>query len=187
MGRYCREVPAVHYTDLLIVAAVAFVAPLSLGFAPRVRLPAIVLEILLGIVIGPSVLGWAKADLPVQILNLIGLAFLLFLAGLEVDFERLRGRTLRVTTAGFGLSLGIATVVGLGLTAGGFVKSPLFVAIVLVSTSLGVIVPVLKDSNNVHSSFGQLIIAAASIADSARSSSCRCSSRARGPAARPGR
>jgi Kef-type K+ transport system membrane component KefB len=48
---------------------------------------------------------------------------------------------------------------------GGFVKSPLFVAIVLVATSLGVIVPVLKDSGNIGSSFGQLVIAAASIAD----------------------
>jgi Kef-type K+ transport system membrane component KefB len=56
-------------------------------------------------------------------------------------------------------------VVGLGLEAGGFVKSPLFVAIVLVATSLGVIVPVLKDSGNINSSFGQLVIAAASIAD----------------------
>jgi len=49
--------------------------------------------------------------------------------------------------------------------AGGFVKSPLFVAIVLVATSLGVIVPVLKDSGNISTSFGQLVIAAASIAD----------------------
>jgi len=56
-------------------------------------------------------------------------------------------------------------IVGVALNAGGFVKSPLFVAIVLVATSLGVIVPVLKDSNNISSSFGQLVIAAASIAD----------------------
>ena len=59
----------------------------------------------------------------------------------------------------------IAIVLGLGLQAGGFVKSPLFVAIVLVATSLGVIVPVLKDSGNISSNFGQLVIAAASIAD----------------------
>ena len=63
------------------------------------------------------------------------------------------------------MSFAIAIVLGLGLQAGGFVKSPLFVAIVLVATSLGVIVPVLKDSGNISSSFGQLVIAAASIAD----------------------
>ena len=81
----------VHFTNLLIVVAVALVAPLALGFFPRIRLPAIVLEIVLGIVIGPSGLGWVKPDLPVTILSLVGLAFLLFLSGLEIDVERLRG------------------------------------------------------------------------------------------------
>jgi Kef-type K+ transport system membrane component KefB len=157
--------PIVHYTNLLIVVAAGLAAPLVLGFFPRLRLPAIVLEIVLGIVLGPSGLGWVKADLPVSILSLIGLAFLLFLAGLEIDVERLRGRILKLTALGFAVSFGIAVVVGLGLRAGGFVKSPLFVAIVLVATSLGVIVPVLKDSGNISSSFGQLVIAAASIAD----------------------
>jgi Kef-type K+ transport system membrane component KefB len=157
--------PDVHFTNLLIVLAIGLLAPLVLGFAPRVRLPAIVLEIVLGIAVGPSGLGWVEPDLPVSILALIGLAFLLFLSGLEIDVERLRGRILKLTAIGFGLAFVIAVVVGLGLHAGGFVKSPLFVAIVLVATSLGVIVPVLKDSGNISSSFGQLIIAAASIAD----------------------
>lgn len=155
----------VHYTNLLIVVAAAFAANLALGFFPRVRLPAIVLEILLGIAIGPSVLGWVTPDPPVSILSLIGLSFLLFLAGLEIDVRRLRGRTLRLAASGFALSFVIGIVLGLGLSAGGFVKSPLFVAIVLVSTSLGVIVPVLKDSDNIGSDFGQLVIAASSIAD----------------------
>ena len=157
--------PATHFTDLLIVAAAGFLAPLALGFFPRIRIPAIVLEILLGVVIGPSVLGLVTPDLPVTVLALIGLAFLLFLAGLEFDIERLRGRVLRVTALGFGLSFAIAIVLGLGLKAGGFVHSPLFVAIVLTATSLGVIFPVLKDSGNLTSSFGQLVIAASSIAE----------------------
>ena len=157
--------PTVHFTNLLIVVAVGFAAPLVLGFFPRLRLPAIVLEIVLGIVIGPSGLGWVKPDLPVSILSLIGLAFLLFLSGLEIDVQRLQGRILKLTALGFAVSFGIALVVAQGLRAGGFVKSPLFVAIVLVATSLGVIVPVLKDSGNISSSFGQLVIAAASIAD----------------------
>jgi Kef-type K+ transport system membrane component KefB len=157
--------PAVHFTNLLIVAAVGLLAPLTLGFFPRVRLPAIVLEIVLGIVIGPSGLGWVTPDLPVSILALVGLAFLLFLSGLEIDAKRLRGPILKLTGAGFVLSFAIAIILGLGLKAGGFVKSPLFVAIVLVSSSLGVIVPVMKDSNNASSRFGQLVIAAASIAE----------------------
>jgi Kef-type K+ transport system membrane component KefB len=157
--------PTVHFTNLLIVVAVGFLAPLVLGFFPRVRLPSIVLEIVLGIVIGPSGLGWIEPDLAVSILALVGLAFLLFLSGLEIDFERLRGRLLRLTSLGFAVSFAIAIVLGLGLKAGGFVKSPLFVAIVLVASSVGVIVPVLKDSGTSTSNFGQLVIAAASIAE----------------------
>jgi Kef-type K+ transport system membrane component KefB len=157
--------PTVHFTNLLIVVATGLVAPLALGFLPRLRIPAIVLEIVLGIVIGPSVLGWVTPDLPVAILALVGLAFLLFLAGLEFDVERLRGQVLKLTAIAFGVSFAVAVILGLGLRAGGFVKSPLFVAIVLVATSLGVIFPVLKDSGNLTSSFGQLVIAGSSIAE----------------------
>ena len=123
------------------------------------------LEIVLGIVIGPSGLGWVKPDAPVSILALIGLAFLLFLSGLEIDVERLRGPIVKLAALGFAVSFVIAILIGIGLHAGGFVKSPLFVAIVLVATSLGVIFPVLKDSGNIDSSLGELVIAAASIAD----------------------
>ena len=115
--------------------------------------------------IGPSGLGWVKPDAPVSILALVGLAFLLFLSGLEIDAERLRGRIVKLTALGFAVSFAIAILIGIALHAGGFVKSPLFVAIVLVATSLGVIFPVLKDSGNIDSSLGELVIAAASIAD----------------------
>ena len=157
--------PAVHFTNLLIVVAVGLLATLVLGFLPRVRLPAIVLEIVLGIVIGPSGLGWVEPDLPVSILALVGLVFLLFLVGLEFDLERLRGRVLGVAAAGFALSFAIAIVLGLGLTACGLVKSPLFAAIVLAATSLGVIAPALEDSGNIGSSFGQLVVAGSSFAE----------------------
>jgi Kef-type K+ transport system membrane component KefB len=155
----------VSFTNLAVVAAVAFAAPLALGLVPMLRLPAVVLEIVLGIVVGPQVLGWAEVDGPVQVMNLIGLAFLLLIAGLEVDFDRLRGRLLRVTGLGFVASFGIALVIGFGLHAGGLVKSPLLVAIMLSATSLGVVIPVLKDGGRAGSPFGQLVIAGASIAD----------------------
>src|SRR3954449_4383889 len=151
--------------NLLLVMAVAFAAPLALGLVPRLQLPSVVLEIVAGIVIGPSVLGWAEVDQAVQVVALIGLAFVLFLAGLEIEFEKLRGPLLRLTAAGFALSFAIAVVVSLLLSAGGLVDTPLLVAIILCATSLGVLVPVLKDAGEIASSFGQLIIAAASIAD----------------------
>ena len=73
--------------NLLLVMAVAFAAPLVLGLFPRLQLPSVVLEIVAGIVIGPSVLGWAEVDQAVQVVALIGLAFVLFLAGLEIEFD----------------------------------------------------------------------------------------------------
>ncbi len=157
--------PDVSFGGLVVVCAIAFGAPLGLGLAPRLRIPAVVVEIVAGIVVGPSGLGWVRVDLPIQILALVGLAFLLFLAGLEVDFDRLRGRLLRLASVGFALSFALALAVSLALRAGGLVRSPVLVAVILSATGLGVIVPVLKDAGESATEFGQLVIAAASIAD----------------------
>jgi Kef-type K+ transport system membrane component KefB len=157
--------PEVSFSSLLIVSAAGFLAPFALGFFPRVQLPAVVLEIVLGIVVGPDGLGWATFDLPLQVLSVIGLAFLLFLAGLEIEFDRLRGRPLEIAALGFALSFVIAVIVGYALDAAGLGDTPLLVAIILTATSLGVLVPLLKDTGEISTGFGQLVIAAASIAD----------------------
>jgi Kef-type K+ transport system membrane component KefB len=151
--------------DVLAVAAVAFVAPLALGLVPRLPLPAVVLELLAGVALGPSALGWVEASEPIRVLSVIGLAFLLLLAGLELEPERFRGRLLEVTGVGFVVSFALAVAVGLGLDAAGLVESPLLVGIMLSATSLGVVIPVLKDAGRATSQLGQLVIAGASIAD----------------------
>lgn len=153
------------FTNLVVVAVVAFGAPLLLGLAPALRLPAVVLEIVAGIAIGPDALGWVEVDEPVRVLALVGLAFLLFLAGLEVNLDELRGGRLTAAAGGFLASFGIAVAVAFALAAAGQVETPLLVAIILVATSLGVVVPVLKDAGEAGSGLGQLVIAAASIAD----------------------
>src|SRR5438477_627710 len=96
--------PDVSFGGLAIVSAVAFAVPLLLGLFPRVRLPSAVLELVAGIVIGPAGLGWVRPDLPIQVLAIIGLAFLLFLAGLEIDLRALRGRLLRLAGGGFAVA-----------------------------------------------------------------------------------
>src|SRR5436190_1173175 len=153
------------FGSLLIVVAVAFAAPFILGLFPRLRLPSVVLELIAGIIIGPSVLGIVHEDITIAVMALIGLAFLLFLAGLEIEFPRLRGQVLRLTAGGFVLSFAIALAVGALLQAGGLIQSPLLIAIVLCATSLGVLIPVLKDAGQISSKFGQLVIAAGTIAD----------------------
>jgi Kef-type K+ transport system membrane component KefB len=157
--------PEVSLSGFALVAVVAFAIPLLLGAVPSLRLPSAVLEIVAGIVLGPSVLGWVRVDVPLQVLSLIGLALLLFLAGLEIDVDRLRGSLLGLVTLGFVASFAVALAVGWALSASGLVSSPLLLAIILTATSLGVVVPVLKDAGLTGSDFGQLVIAAASVAD----------------------
>jgi Kef-type K+ transport system membrane component KefB len=158
-------VPDVSFVNLLVVVAVAVAAPLVVGYLPWLRVPAVVLEIVGGIIIGPSVLGWVRVDLPVAILALFGLAFLLFLAGLEIDVHRLRGRLLRFAVFGYLVTLVLGYGAGVSFTAAGWVSQPLLLAIALSATSLGLVVPVLKDAGQVHSPVGQTALAAASVAD----------------------
>src|SRR5215211_2422691 len=157
--------PEISLTGLLIVAAIAFVVPLGLSLVPALRIPSVVIEIAVGIVIGPAVLGLAEVDVPLQVMALLGLAFLLLLAGLEIDLDRLRGARLRSAAIGFVVSVAIALGIGLGLYAAGLIEAPLLVAIILSSTSLGIVIPVLTDTGQANTTLGQLVIAGSSVAD----------------------
>jgi Kef-type K+ transport system membrane component KefB len=156
---------SLSYGNLLAVVLISFLVPLLIGFFPFIRVPAPVLLIVLGIAVGPSGFGWVKIDQPVKVLSVIGLAFLLFLAGLEIDPRRLRGPIARQVGSGYLISLALAAVVGFGVSAGGVTKSPLLIAIALSATSLGLIVPVLKDAGQSESQVGRFAIAGASVAD----------------------
>ena len=157
--------PDIDFGNLLGVLAIALLAPLALGFAPRLRIPAVVLEIVLGVAVGPSALGWLEPDLSVQIVALLGLAMLLFLAGLEVDVRALGGGLLPLAATGFALSLLIGWGAGLSLSAAGWVKDPLLLAVTVSATSLGLVVAVLKDAGRLDTPLGQTTIAASSLAD----------------------
>src|SRR5213595_3408481 len=98
--------------NLLLISAVAFAAPLVVRVIPLVRVPSPVLEIVAGIVLGPSLLGWVAVDAPVEVL-------------------RLRGRPLQLAMAGFVLSFAIAVACGFALAAAWFTSAPLLVAITL--------------------------------------------------------
>jgi Kef-type K+ transport system membrane component KefB len=129
--------PEISLVGVLTVAAVAFVVPLALGLVPALRVPSVVVEIVAGIVIGPAVLGIVEVDAPLRYMSLLDLAFLLFLAGMEIDLGGLlRGRALRSAVLGFVLSLAIAFGIGLLLGVAGLIRSPLLVAIMLSATSL---------------------------------------------------
>ena len=156
--------PSISFSSILVVTVVALLAPVLVNLAPKVRMPAVALEIVIGVIVGPSGLGWLDIDLPVVVLSLLGLAFLLFLAGLEIDPARLRGRIGTISIA-FLASLGIAVVVAFALQPVETIRNPLFVAIMLASTSLGLVVPVIRDAGESETEFGQTVLAASSFAE----------------------
>jgi Kef-type K+ transport system membrane component KefB len=146
---------------LVIVLAVAAGVPLLLGLLPWLRLPGALLEIVAGILLGPAVLAWVTPDATVQALALLGLSFLLFLAGSEVDLRRFRGTLGRRVTVALGLSVAAAAVVSAGLVALG-VGGAILIGVALLATSLGLVVPVLADAGALARPVGQLALAGAS-------------------------
>lgn len=156
---------ALSFTSLFAVTLIALGAPLVLGFLPVLRVPAPVLLIVAGIVVGPSGLHWVTIDVPVRVLSVLGLAFLLFLAGMEIDPAQLKGRSLRVALTGYAVSLALGIGVGFTLHAAGLTRSPLLIAVALSATSLGLIVPILIDAGQSESPVGKLTIAGSSVAD----------------------
>ena len=155
----------ISFTSLLIVGAVAVAVPLFLGLVPAVKVPAVVLEILGGILVGPTVLGWVHLDVAVRVIADLGLGFLLFMAGFEIDLRRFDRRTLTLVSRAFLLSMILALLVAYGLQLGGQVRDGLLVGITLVSTSLGVLVPILHDAGQTETIFGRMIMAAGSLAE----------------------
>ena len=143
----------------------AFGVPFVLGFFPRLRVPAIVLEIVAGILVGPQVLAWLHVDDVVRFLALLGVAFLLFLAGSELDLGALRGKPLRLGVIAFFVSFALAAGGAYALHAAGIAYTPLLVAVALCSTSVGIVVPVLRDTHNLHSDVGTLVVAGGAVAE----------------------
>jgi len=155
----------ISFNNLLIVGAVAVVVPLLLGLLPAVKVPPVVLEILGGVLVGPAVLGWVHLDVAVRVTSDLGLGFLLFMAGYEIDLRRFDRRVLSLAGRAFVLSAALAVLVAYGLQFGGQVKDGLLVGITLMSTAVGVLVPILKDASQTDTAFGRLIMAAGSLAE----------------------
>jgi Kef-type K+ transport system membrane component KefB len=151
-------------SGLLIITIVAFVIPLLLRLTPVKRFPASVLEIVAGIIIGPFGLGWVKIDASIQIFSLIGLGFLLFFAGLEINLYRLKSSLMVRVGVGFLLSFGLGLLAGYLLFATGQVESPLYMAILLAATALGMVVPLMQDAEIIQTDVGQLVIDSATMA-----------------------
>jgi Kef-type K+ transport system membrane component KefB len=157
--------PNISFNSVLIIAAMAVVVPLISGLLPRLPVPGAALEVIAGILIGPSVLGWVRIDAPVQVLSDLGLGILLFLAGLEIDIERLRGPLARLAVSAFAVSAVLALLCAYAFRLAGQAEQPLLLAIILMSTSTGLLLPLLKDAGEESTAFGQLVMTAAALAE----------------------
>ena len=155
----------ISFNSVLIIAGISVLVPVVLGLLPRLPVPGAVLEVIAGILVGPSVLNWVRIDAPVQVLSTLGLGMLLFLAGLEIDVDGLRGPLARLAGLAFGVSAALGLLCGFLFWLAGRETRPILIGIILMSTSAGLLLPLLKDAGQAATEFGQLIMTAAALAE----------------------
>ena len=147
-------------TFLAIAAAAAAAATISsVAFDRGLILPAVVLELLFGIVIGPKVLG-LKPGGAIAFFSDLGLGLLFFFAGYEIDVGRILGRPLRLGALGWFLSLALAYAIGGALAAAGVVLSLLYTGSALATTAMGMLIPILSDTGDLDTGFGTYLLGA---------------------------
>jgi Kef-type K+ transport system membrane component KefB len=164
------------FAPLLIVIFLAFIVPILLSHLKRVKLPVVVGEIIAGVLVGPAILNWVQEEPILALLGNIGLAFLMFLAGIEIDFRTLfpeRNGIQRKSEPNiivntffvYILTLALAIPAAFFLNRAGLKGNPWILVFVLSATSLGVLLPILKERGLLRTQFGKAIFIAATLAD----------------------
>jgi len=144
---------------LVLIAIAAVVAPILSELTGRLAIPEIVFQIGLGMLLGPYVLDVAHVTNVVSGLSDLGLTYLIFLAGYELDLQRIRGRPLQLATIGWLISLVIGLGAAFALVSSGLARDTVVVGLALTTTALGTMVPMLRDADVMDTSFGALISA----------------------------
>lgn len=157
---------SVDADSFLAIVAAAAVAALIVGIGgKRVIVPVVVLELILGMVIGPDGFGLAEPDPFVDFFASLGLGMLFFFAGYEIDFERIRGTPMRLAVVGWAISLALAYAIGGLLAAAGIVLSLLFTGSAIATTAIGTLIPILGDADELKTRFGTYILAAGAVGE----------------------
>jgi CPA2 family monovalent cation:H+ antiporter-2 len=163
--------------SLLLITTLAAAVPLLASRLRRWRIPIVIGEIMAGIIIGTSGFNLVAPSPILDFLAEFGFVFLMFISGLEVDINALiapsqgGGRkafwreSLFLALLSFILTLGGAFAVAFGLEKIGLVSSPLIIGLILSTTSLGIVLPVLKERGLAPTRYGQLMLVTALIAD----------------------
>ena len=164
------------FSSLLLITALAAFLPLLSSWLRRLRLSLIVAEILAGMIIGQSGFDLIETGPALDFLATFGFAFLMFLSGLEIDFgaislgakkttgQRL-GNPISLAIANFAITVGAAFVSALGMQYLGLIQSPLVMALILSTTSLGIVLPILRERGLAATRYGQALLVTAVVAD----------------------
>ncbi|HEX8752464.1 MAG TPA: cation:proton antiporter [Solirubrobacterales bacterium] len=143
-----------------IVVVAAFSAVLVAVVPKRFAPPVVVLELFLGILIGPHVLELAHLDSFVEFFSNLGLGMLFFFAGYEIDFARIHGRPTQLGAWGWVLSVGLAFGIGGILAGANVIDSFLYTGAAMATTAIGTLIPILRDSGELKTRFGTYLLAA---------------------------
>jgi Kef-type K+ transport system membrane component KefB len=152
-------------TSLVLITAAVALAPIVSAAVRVVLVPTVVVELILGIAIGPDVLDIAHEGPFVTFLAGLGMSFLFFLAGMELDLARVRGRPLRAAASGMGVSLVLAAIAAGALAVTGAIDVILPVAIALTTTAVGTLIPILRDAGELDSPFGTQVLATGAVGE----------------------
>jgi Kef-type K+ transport system membrane component KefB len=143
---------------LVIVAAATASGALAMALASRIAISVVVIELAVGILIGPQVLGFASVSQFSDFFSSLGLGMLFFFAGYEIDFCRIAGRPLRLAAAGWALSLALAYTIGGLLAAAGIVVSLIYTGSAMATTAIGTLIPILRDGGELRTRFGTYLL-----------------------------
>jgi Kef-type K+ transport system membrane component KefB len=150
---------------LFVMGFVAVFAPLLTRLPAFARMPAVVLELMLGILIGPSALGWVTSQGVIGFLGEFGLIFLFFQAGFEFNPEKIGAAPLRLGVLAWLAAFGLSGLFAGLLYAIGLLRAPLLIALVLPTTALGMLLPILRESGNLDTNFGRHVLGAADVGE----------------------
>ncbi len=157
--------PGSEVAQLACVGAAAVAAPALALCVRRLAVPGVVIELVLGVLLGPAVLDWVRpAGLVLQLSN-FGLALLMFLAGLELDLRLMRGRPLALAAGSWGGSLLVGLAVAGVLALAGHRHGEVVIALCLTTTALGTLLPVLRDAEVLDTPFGRHVLAVGTVGE----------------------
>lgn len=150
---------------MAIVAGAAVAAAIAAGLSSRLAIPVVVLELLIGVALGPQVLGVVHPDDFIEFFANLGLGMLFFFAGYEIDFERIRGRPLQLAVLGWLITLTLAYSFGAALAAAGLIVSWVYVGSAMATTAIGTLIPILSDAGELRTRFGTYLLAAGAVGE----------------------